>query len=89
MSWVNPVDLDFANVTIRRSTTGYPTSITDGSSVVGGTDITTTSLADVGLVNSVYYYSIFAKDTVGNVSVAAQATATVNVDTTAPALSAG
>lgn len=33
LSWVNPVDPDFASVTIRRSTTAYPTSITNGSSV--------------------------------------------------------
>lgn len=88
LSWVNPV-ADFASVTIRRSTTNYPTSITEGTAVA--TNITSTSYADVGLANGTYYYSIFAKDIVGNVSTSAQATAIVNVvtDTSAPIISAG
>ena len=88
LSWTNPVS-DFASVTIRKSTTTYPTSITDGSSVTGGTNITATSLADTSLANGTYYYSIFAKDAAGNVSTSAQATAAVNVDTTPPSLSDG
>jgi len=80
LSWINPVDSDFSSVTIRRSTSAYPTSITSGSPVTSsaiGTSFINTSLAD-----GRYYYSIFARDTSGNISVAA--TTTVFIDTTPP-----
>lgn len=84
LAWTNPV-ADFASVTIRRSTSAYPTTITDGSAVTGGTNITGTSLADSGLTHGTYYYSIFAKDTIGNISTSANITAMI--DTIAPIIS--
>lgn len=84
LAWANPV-ADFASVTIRRSTSAYPTTITDGSAVTGGTNITGSSLADSGLTHGTYYYSIFAKDTVGNIS--SSATITAMIDTIAPIVS--
>lgn len=77
LSWTNPTDDDFASNTIRRSTTSYPTSVTDGTSVASG--LTGTSRTDSSLANGTYYYSIFSIDTAGNVSTAANVSATVSV----------
>ena len=82
LTWANPVASDFASITVRRSTSGYPATITDGTLVAQ--NLTTTALEDAELSDGVYYYSIFAKDTVGNISTAAQATATI--DTTVSVL---
>lgn len=66
LAWQNPLDLDFAAVIIRRSTTGYPTTPTDGDSVYAGSG---TSHLDSGLTDGVtYYYSIWARDTSNNLS---------------------
>ncbi len=76
LTWTNPVDSDFSSVTIRRSTSTYPTSVSEGTLVVQnetGTSYNNTSLSD-----GTYYYSIFAKDTSTNYSGAANATATVS-----------
>ena len=80
LSWVNPTANDFASVTIRRSTAGYPSTITEGSEVLS--DSLGTSVTDSGLGTGTYYYSIFAKDTWGNVS--EKATVMGSVDVTAP-----
>ena len=83
LSWTNPTDGDFGSVTIRRSTTGYPTTSGSDSPVTSG--ISTTSYSDTSLPDGIYYYSIFALDTTGNVSTAAHAATTV--DTVAPVIS--
>ena len=83
LTWVNPVDADFASTTIRRSTTAYPTNVTDGVLVAQG--VTGTSQADNSLSDGTYYYAIFARDTVGNWSVAA----TVTVEVGPPVISTG
>lgn len=60
LSRTNPSDLDFASVTIRRSTSTYPATISEGTLVVAnftGETYTETSLSD-----AIYFYSIFAKD---------------------------
>lgn len=75
LSWINPVDADFASITVRRSTTDFPTSKTDGSAVTSGT---VTSHTDTSLADGTYYYSIFAEDSNGNVSTRATASAIVN-----------
>jgi len=85
LAWTNPVDTDFASVTIRRSTLSYPTTITEGVSVAA--DITGTTRADIGLTDGLYYYSIFAKDSTGNISASANIVGIV--DTVPPVLSAG
>lgn len=74
LSWTNPV-FDFALAVIRRSTTSYPTSITDGTTV---TSTSATSYSDTSLADSVYYYSIFAVDAKENVSVSVTSSAMVN-----------
>ncbi len=85
LSWTNPVDADFQSVTIRRGTGTYPTTTTDGTSVVSG--LATTSTSDTGLTDGTYYYSIFARDVRGNYSTAATVSATIN--TTASSSSSG
>lgn len=76
LTWSNPVDADFASSTIRRSTTDFPTSVTDGTAV---TSTTMTSYTDPSLADGTYYYSIFATDLTGNRSV--RATSRVTIDT--------
>lgn len=80
LSWTNPADGDFSSVTLRRSTSAYPTSINGGTAVTSS--VVVTSFMDGSLADGRYYYSIFARDTNGNVSAAA--TTTVLIDTTAP-----
>jgi hypothetical protein len=80
LSWINPTASDFASTTIRRSTTTFPANISAGTLVAQG--LTGTTHTDNALADGTYYYSIFALDGSGNVSVAA--TATVTVDTTPP-----
>lgn len=82
LSWTNPI-VDFHSVTIRRSVSGFPVSVTDGTSVVSGN--TGTNLTDTALSDGTYFYSIFARDVEGNFSSAA--TATVTVDATSPLIS--
>ncbi len=85
LSWTNPADSDFASVTIVRSTTGYPTSVSDGISIVTG--LSDTTYTDTSLSTGTYYYSIFAQDTTGNYSTAAHVSTTVvSNDTTPPHL---
>lgn len=57
---------DFEKTIIRRSTTGYPTSITDGDAVYEGA--LETYLDGSSNVGTLYYYSAFALDDRGNVS---------------------
>ena len=73
LTWYNPNLADFEKVVIRRSTTSYPPSPTAGSAVYDGTAETTT---DTGLTNGQkYYYSAFTKNTGGDYSGAAFASA--------------
>ncbi len=83
LAWTNPLDGDFASVTIRRSTLSYPTTITEGVSVAA--DVTGTTRADIGLTDGLYYYSIFARDATGNVSASANIVGIF--DTVSPVLS--
>ncbi len=80
LSWTNPTNTDFSSVTVRRSTTAFPSTITDGTAVVSNS--TSTSYNDTGLAGGTYYYSIFARDAWGYVSARATATAVVVIDTT-------
>lgn len=65
LSWINPLDLDFTGVVIRRSTSSIP-ALTDGVEVYNGYGEvldTKVSFDDTGLVNDVlYYYTVFAYD---------------------------
>ncbi len=74
LSWTNPSDPDFSNVIVRRATTGFPPTPSSGTGIYNGSG---TSYLDTGLTNgTTYYYSVFARDTSGNHSGAAQASGT-------------
>ncbi len=76
LSWTNPGDTDFADVRVQVSTTGFPPTPFSGSNVYVGSG---TNFTHTGLVNgTTYYYSVFARDTSGNYSAPAQASATPN-----------
>lgn len=79
LNWNNPGDSDFSAVVIRRDTSDYPSSTTSGTSVYTGTASTYTDASSDSrqMTNgTTYYYSIFAKDTYGNVSSRAIASGT-------------
>ena len=80
LSWTNPTDSDFSTVTILGSTGDYMTDPNEGGAVVTG--LTGTSWDLSGVPDGAYYFSIFAYDATGNVSVVA--TSTTVVDTTVP-----
>lgn len=82
INWTNPGDADFATITIVRKTGGYPSNPTDGTVI--STGLTGTSYPDTVPADGTYYYSLFAYDTTGNVSTAAQIIGTV--DTVLPVL---
>ena len=81
LTWTNP-GTDFGGVGIRRSPSAYPASINDGDLVAAG--LVGTSRADSALPDGTYYYSVFVRDILGNYSIAANITATV--DTVLPVL---
>jgi len=82
LSWTNPTESDFVSITVRRSTTSYPSTVSDGTAVVSAT--TTTSFTQTSLDDGTYYYSVFALDNTGNVSSAV--TTSVAIDITAPTI---
>jgi PKD domain/Fibronectin type III domain len=65
LNWVNPGDLDFAGVTIRRAEGPIaPTSATTGDPVVVPASATATSFTDTGLTAGTQYsYAVFSYDT--------------------------
>jgi chitodextrinase len=68
LTWNNPDDFDnpLAKVSIRRSTTGYPATVSDGDLVV---ETLATQFTDTGLSpGTEYFYSAFAIDDVGTTS---------------------
>ncbi len=69
---------------LRRSTTESPATISAGTAV---TSTTATSFTQSDLMDSVFYYSVFALDSFGNASLAGTANATI--DTTSPAAPSG
>jgi hypothetical protein len=75
LTWINPDDEDFDFVKIQRSDDSFPLSPTDGDFVYEGTGVQT---EDPGLILGVtYYYTIFARDTSGNYSSGALASAEI------------
>lgn len=87
LDWTNPVDSDFLFVTVRRSSTSHPATVSSGSSVLSRS--TATSVSDAGLADGTYYYSIFARDLRGNYSTAATATVSVQATSTASQTTSG
>ncbi len=73
LEWTNDDAVDFDSVTIRRSTSGYPSTVSGGSAVASG--LTGTSFTDTGLTPETrYYYSLFTKNDSGLYSTPAYAT---------------
>jgi hypothetical protein len=79
LTWSNPTDPDFVSSTVRRSSSGFPVLLTDGTLVTstGGTNFSDTALAD-----ATYYYSLFAADAYGNFSNPVTSSATLATATT-------
>ncbi|MDO8587369.1 MAG: hypothetical protein Q7T82_10040 [Armatimonadota bacterium] len=75
LTWKNPPEPDFAGVTVRYSTKGYPVSRTDGllaGTVSGGTPGGAAGYTHLNLTNGIrYYYSVFSYDSSGLYSGAA------------------
>lgn len=75
LSWVNPVDPDFAGVVIRRATGPTAPSGPDDGDAVGTTLAGVTSFSDVTVTpDTVYSYAVFTRDTAGNHSSAVTVT---------------
>jgi len=77
LTWSNPADADFAGVSIRRATTGYPADCTAGDFAYDGT--AETHPESELTPGETYYYSAFAYDEAGNYSAGAQAQVTLNI----------
>ncbi|RPJ45219.1 MAG: hypothetical protein EHM19_05645, partial [Candidatus Latescibacterota bacterium] len=96
LSWMNPVDPDFAGTLLRFSTTAAPASPTAGAPVPNGNEgrfvnapgsggsFTHTGLA----IGTTYYYTAFAYDEVPNWAEATSASA-APTDTVTPELALG
>jgi len=79
LSWSNPASWDFRGTMIRFATTGYPTSVTDGTLLIDqpGLPGTPGGYIHSGLTNDVTcYYSAFTHDLVPNYSAKADASGT-------------
>lgn len=73
LEWTNDDAVDFNSVTIRRSTSGYPSTASGGTAVASG--LTGTSFTDTGLTPETrYYYSLFTKNNFGIYSTPTYAT---------------
>ena len=92
LNWTNPIDTDFVGLKILRQTGAYPTSVTDGTVVYAGANV---SYTDTTVTNgTTYYYRAFAYDWDNNYNITTtgqEATATpllafnvygVKIDTT-------
>jgi cysteine-rich repeat protein len=76
LEWVYPTIQDSAFFMIRRSTSGFPLSVLDGT-LVTSTIYYNRNFLDEGLENgTTYYYTIFVFDTSGNHSNGVSASAT-------------
>ncbi|MFH1509423.1 MAG: S8 family serine peptidase [bacterium] len=76
LTWDNPSTNDFAGVKIRRKTSGYPSSVTDGTSIYSGSR---EYKEDTSVTNGqTYYYSIFSYDEVPNYSAKTKVSAMPN-----------
>ncbi|MDO8682435.1 MAG: sugar-binding protein, partial [Armatimonadota bacterium] len=86
LNWTNPSDSDYTAVMIRFKTTGYPTSITDGTFVVDdpGAPGAADSFVHGGTPGVTYYYKAFAHDGALNYASGVTASGTPTTDTTAP-----
>lgn len=77
LSWTNPKDIDFNKVRILESEHFYPSDVADGWVVYEGEGETALSRGKA-LPGTTHYYTIFAYDTLGNISSGAVAVLTVS-----------
>ncbi|MBI2625975.1 MAG: SMP-30/gluconolactonase/LRE family protein [Candidatus Nealsonbacteria bacterium] len=89
LSWVNPLDADFAGIKLMRKDWNQPAGILDGTQIYNGI---ATSTIERGLVNGISYcYKAFTYDEVPNYSSGAglcatpTSTAIVTITTSTPA----
>lgn len=83
LTWENPISPNYQETIIRRSTTTYPITLTDGVEIYKGASTATT---DTGLeAHTQYYYTIWAKNNSGEYSTSVTATETTTADSTVPA----
>ena len=74
LAWTNPADADFAGVTVVRKADTAPVTVADGDTVYTGTAQTVTV---TGLTNGATYgFSVFTRNTDGDLSAPASVTAT-------------
>jgi 6-phosphogluconolactonase (cycloisomerase 2 family) len=76
LSWTNPTDSDFTGVTIRRSSSGYPSTIASGTLVIDTSGATTSFTDTLVPGGAPMYYSAFAHDIQPKYAAAAQSSAT-------------
>lgn len=81
-SWINSTSPTYATTMLRRGTSDFPTSTSDGTLVAS--DMTGTAVSDTDLADGTYYYSLFALDEFSDAS--PPATTTVTIDTTPPTM---
>ena len=75
LTWINPIDNDFAGVKIQQKTGGYPTSPDDGTTVYNGAG---TQFVDNTVYNNqTFYYRAFAYDTSNHFAPGAQASVAI------------
>ncbi len=75
LSWTAIPDTRRTSVMIRRSTSDFPTSTNDG--ILAGSS-TSTTFDDTAPADGTYYYSLFSVDTLGEFSLAATTSITLN-----------
>ncbi|OHD39523.1 MAG: hypothetical protein A2Y30_00925 [Spirochaetes bacterium GWE1_32_154] len=73
LTWTNPVDSDFNSVLVLRKTGTFPSSATDATATTMYTGSLTTFTDSTALVNTVYYYSVYTKNTANKFSLGTKA----------------
>lgn len=73
--WINPTE-DFDSLNINRDETDFPEDVLSGTPVASG--ITSSTFEDTVEANGTYYYSLFAEDVYGNISLAANVSVVVD-----------
>lgn len=77
LSWTNPSASDYAGAIVRRAAGSAPPSTATDGDAVGTVNASATGITDSGLATATYSYSVFTRDTTGNISAAASATFTL------------
>jgi hypothetical protein len=63
LSWINPVDTDYAGIVVQRKLGGYPENAGDGDRIYNGPN---TACTDLGLLpKTTYFYAAFTYNSLG------------------------